>query len=125
MQAKTETSLFVNAVLELSLDTDRILSFLQAFSDKGYSRITLNELVDITVRKVGITSEHISRLRSISDRHQEMNKAEFARYMRVSRQTIYNWIDEGLLILTPDKAQIRTSETACFWELLLHLIGHD
>lgn len=125
MQAKTEISLFVNAVLGLSLDTDRILPFLQAFSDKGYRRITLNELVDITVRKVGITPDHISRLHSISDRHPEMNKAEFARYMRVSRQTVYNWIDEGLIILTPDKAQIRTSETACFWELLLHLIGHD
>ena len=125
MQAMTEISLFVNAVLGLSLDTDRMLAFLQAFSDKGYRRITLNELVDITVRKVGITSEHISRLHSISDRHPEMNKAEFARYMRVSRQTVYNWIDEGLLILTQGKAQIRTSETACFWELLLHLIGHD
>ena len=49
-------------------------------------------------------------------------------HFSVAKLFNFRWqytIDEGLLILTPGKAQIRTSETACFWELLLHLIGHD
>jgi len=125
MPAHPETSLMLKALLGLRLDIDRLLPFLQAFSDKGYSHITLHDLVDISFRKVGITSEDISRLRDIADIHPEMKKAEFARYLKVSRQTIYNWMDDGLLILTSDRTRIRTQDTALLWELLLHLIGQN
>lgn len=125
MPAHPETIRMLKAVLGLRLDTDRLLSFLQSFSDKGYNHITLYDLVDITIRKVGITSEDISRLRDTADLHPEMKKAEFARYLKVSRQTIYNWMADGLLILTSDRTRIRTRDTALLWELLLHLIGQN
>ncbi len=125
MPAHPETALMLKALLGLRLDTDRLLPFLRSFSDKGYSHITLHDLVDITIRKVGITAEDISRLRSTADLHPEMKKAEFARYLKVSRQTIYNWMDGGLLILTSDRSRIRTRDTALLWELLLHLIGQN
>lgn len=41
MPAHPETSLMLKALLGLRLDIDRLLPFLQAFSDKGYSHITL------------------------------------------------------------------------------------
>lgn len=62
MPAHPETALMLKALLGLRLDTDRLLPFLQTFSDKGYSHITLHDLVDISFRKVGITSEDITRL---------------------------------------------------------------
>ncbi len=125
MPAHPETIRMLKAVLGLRLDTDRLLPFLQSFSDKGYNHITLYDLVDITIRKVGITSEYIFRLRDTADLHPEMKKAEFARYLKVSRQTIYNWMADGLLILTSDRTRIRTRDTALLWELLLHLIGQN
>ena len=125
MPAHPETALMLRALLGLRLDTDRLLPFLQSFSDKGCRHITLHDLVDITIRKVGITAEDISRLRSTADLHPEMKKAEFARYLKVSRQTIYNWMDDGLLILNSDRSRIRTRDTALLWELLLHLIGQN
>ena len=125
MPAHPETIRMLKAVLGLRLDTDRLLPFLQSFSEKGYNHITLYDLVDITIRKVGITSEDISRLRDTADLHPEMKKAEFARYLKVSRQTIYNWMADGLLILTSDRTRIRTRDTALLWELLLHLIGQN
>ena len=78
------------SLLGLRLDIDRFLPFLQSFSDKGYSHITLHDLVEITFHRVGISAEDISRLRDTADLHPEMKKAEFARYLKVSRQTIYN-----------------------------------
>lgn len=125
MPAHPETTHMLKAVLGLRLDTDRLLPFLRSFSEKGYNHITLYDLVDITIRKVGITSEDISRLRDTADLHPEMKKAEFARYLKVSRQTIYNWMADGLLILTSDHTRIRTRDTALLWELLLHLIGQN
>ena len=125
MPAHPETTRMLKAVLGLRLDTDRLLPFLRSFSEKGYNHITLYDLVDITIRKVGITSEDISRLRDTADLHPEMKKAEFARYLKVSRQTIYNWMADGLLILTSDRTKIRTRDTALLWELLLHLIGQN
>ncbi len=125
MPAHPETFRMLKAVLGLRLDTDRLLPFLRSFSEKGYNHITLYDLVDITIRKVGITSEDISRLRDTADLHPEMKKAEFARYLKVSRQTIYNWMADGLLILTSDRTRIRTRDTALLWELLLHLIGQN
>lgn len=125
MPAHPETIRMLKAVLGLRLDTDRLLPFLRSFSEKGYNHITLYDLVDITIRKVGITSEDISRLRDTADLHPEMKKAEFARYLKVSRQTIYNWMADGLLILTSDRTRIRTRDTALLWELLLHLIGQN
>ncbi|GEM_PF-2060710 len=125
MPAHPETTRMLKAVLGLRLDTDRLLPFLRSFSEKGYNHITLYDLVDITIRKVGITSEDISRLRDTADLHPEMKKAEFARYLKVSRQTIYNWMADGLLILTSDHTRIRTRDTALLWELLLHLIGQN
>ena len=125
MPAHPETIRMLKAVLGLRLDTDRLLPFLQSFSEKGYNHITLYDLVDITIRKVGITSEDISRLRDTADLHPEMKKAEFARYLKVSRQTIYNWMADGLLILTSDRTRIRTRDTALLWELFLHLIGQN
>ena len=125
MPAHPETTRMPKAVLGLRLDTDRLLPFLRSFSEKGYNHITLYDLVDITIRKVGITSEDISRLRDTADLHPEMKKAEFARYLKVSRQTIYNWMADGLLILISDHTRIRTRDTALLWELLLHLIGQN
>ena len=125
MPAHPETTRMLKAVLGLRLDTDRLLPFLRSFYEKGYNHITLYDLVDITIRKVGITSEDISRLRDTADLHPEMKKAEFARYLKVSRQTIYNWMADGLLILTSDHTRIRTRDTALLWELLLHLIGQN
>lgn len=125
MPAHPETTRMLKAVLGLRLDTDRLLPFLRSFSEKGYNHITLYDPVDITIRKVGITSEDISRLRDTADLHPEMKKAEFARYLKVSRQTIYNWMADGLLILTSDHTRIRTRDTALLWELLLHLIGQN
>lgn len=125
MPAHPETTRMLKAVLGLRLDTDRLLPFLRSFSEKGYNHITLYDLVDITIRKVGITSEDISRLRDTADLHPEMKKAEFARYLKVNRQTIYNWMADGLLILTSDHTRIRTRDTALLWELLLHLIGQN
>lgn len=125
MPAHPETTRMLKSVLGLRLDTDRLLPFLRSFSEKGYNHITLYDLVDITIRKVGITSEDISRLRDTADLHPEMKKAEFARYLKVSRQTIYNWMADGLLILTSDRTKIRTRDTALLWELLLHLIGQN
>lgn len=125
MPAHPETTRMLKAVLGLRLDTDRLLPFLRSFSEKGYNHITLYDLVDITIRKVGITSEDISRLRDTADLHPEMKKAEFARFLKVSRQTIYNWMADGLLILTSDHTRIRTRDTALLWELLLHLIGQN
>ena len=125
MPAHPETTRMLKAVLGLRLDTDRLLPFLRSFSEKGYNHITLYDLVDITIRKVDITSEDISRLRDTADLHPEMKKAEFARYLKVSRQTIYNWMADGLLILTSDHTRIRTRDTALLWELLLHLIGQN
>ena len=125
MPAHPETTRMLKAVLGLRLDTDRLLPFLRSFSEKGYNHITLYDLVDITIRKVGITSEDISRLRDTADLHPEMKKAEFARYLKVSRQTIYNWMADGLLILTSDHTRIRTRDTALLWELLLHLSGQN
>ena len=125
MPAHPETTRMLKAVLGLRLDTDRLLPFLRSFSEKGYNHITLYDLVDITIRKVGITSEDISRLRDTADLHPEMKKAEYARYLKVSRQTIYNWMADGLLILTSDHTRIRTRDTALLWELLLHLIGQN
>lgn len=80
----------LKSLLGLRLDIDRFLPFLQSFSDKGYSHITLHDLVEITFHRVGISAEDISRLRDTADLHPEMKKAEFARYLKVSRQTIYN-----------------------------------
>lgn len=125
MQAQPETTLMTKALLGLRLDIGRLLPFLQAFSDKGYPSITLGTLTDITIRKVGITQDSIGRVRTIADRYPEMKKSEFARYLKISRQTIYNWIEEGLFILTPDRTRVRTDETALFWEILLHLIGQS
>lgn len=125
MPANTETVQILRALLGIRLDTNRLLQFLQPFTDKGYEHITLHDLIDITIRKVGITENSISRLNEVAALHPEMKKAELARYLKVSRQTIYNWIEEGLLILTPDETRIRTAETSLLWQLLLHLIGHD
>lgn len=125
MPANTETVQMLRALLGLRLDMEKLRQFTQAFADKGYSQIRLYDLIDITIRKVGITEHSISRLNEVAVLHPEMKKAELARYLKVSRQTIYNWIEEGLLILTPDGTRIRTAETALLWQLLLHLIGHD
>ncbi len=48
----------------------------------------------------------------------EANKAEFARFMQISRTTVYNWSNSGMLILSKDKKHINLPKTLQFWEVL-------
>ena len=111
-------------LLSLRLDTARMLSFLQQLQDKDTSDTNFAMLLYIGTKKLSISDDAVSRLRDLADLHPQMNIAEFARCLKVSRQTIYNWKDDGMVIFSGSGHHINLKKTILLWETVNSIVGY-
>ncbi len=110
----------VRALKNLKMGTDYALSYLNIMKEKGRESIPIFELAYFSFNPIEDGKEKLNLLRDKSKLKETANKSDFARLMDISRTTVYNWDDIGLLIHTNDGKKIDLVKTLRFWEILLH-----
>ena len=63
--------------------------------------------------------EHLARLERTAESHDRCTPTELANWNKVSRQTVYNWRDRGLLVY--DGRRINVPGTVALWKFLIKL----
>ncbi len=110
----------VRALKNLKMGTDYALSYLNIMKEKGRESIPIFELTYFSFNPIEDGKEKLNLLREKSQLKEVANKSDFARLMNISRTTVYNWDDIGLLIHTNDGKKIDLIKTLRLWEILLH-----
>lgn len=64
--------------------------------------------------------EHLARLERTAESHDRCTPTELANWNKVSRQTVYNWRDRGLLVYDAKK-KIDVPATVALWRFLSKL----
>ena len=64
-------------------------------------------------------SERLARLERTAESHGRCTPTELANWNKVSRQTVYNWRDRGLLVY--DGRRINVPGTVALWKFLIKL----
>lgn len=83
------------------------------YADTGKTRVQLQELLRLCLAEIDNWPEKYERLGNLCKTHDSCNLSEFSRWMEVSRQTVYNWRENGYLILGGKGVDMR--ETYKFW----------
>ncbi len=118
MEDKLTLQEILTAIKHLEIDTDSALTFFEAQKGWGKSKTSLHDIILLCITPIENSKEKMDLLRKWMEVKPEVNKAEFARFMQISRTTVYNWSNSGMLILTKDRKHINLPKTLKFWEFL-------
>ena len=83
------------------------------FKEAGKERIDVRTILDEAAPKIKDFPALASKLEQLSGSHDTCNVSEFYNWMKVSRQTVYNWRDCGYLVYSGRKVNL--PETLELW----------
>ncbi len=108
----------IHALKSLKIGTGYALNYLTCMQEHGRDSVPIFELAYFSFNPIEDGKEKLNILREKSQLKEIANKSDFARLMNISRTTVYNWDDIGLLIHTNDGKKIDLIKTLRFWEIL-------
>ena len=100
--------------LKHNLDIRTTISVLQKLNEQGRRVVSVEELLCLSVPRIAHKEEVMEKLLEYSKVRMECNCNELSAVLGISRQTIYNWMDRGYLILNKAK-KICVFETYHYW----------
>ena len=80
-------------ILMQQVDVTKAYDLLAMFKEAGKERIDIRTLLDEAAPKIKDYSALVARLEQLSGNHATCSITEFAAWLKVSRQTVYNWRD--------------------------------
>ena len=105
-----------STLLRMQVDVNKAYDLLNMFKEAGKNRIDIQTILDEAAPKIVGYKKYLEKLADIATRKDSCNFSEFAGWLDVSRQTVYNWRDNGYLVHTKSKIDIPT--TVRLWESL-------
>lgn len=103
-------------ILRMQIDVNKAYDLLNMFKEAGKNRIDIQTILDEAAPKIVGYKKYLEKLADIATRKDSCNFSEFAGWLDVSRQTVYNWRDNGYLVHT--KSKIDIPATVRLWESL-------
>lgn len=100
--------------LKHNIDIRTAISVLQKLSEQGKRVISVKELLCLSAPRIAHKEEVMKKLRDYSKVRIECNCNELSNFLGISRQTIYNWMERGYLILNQQK-KILILDTYNYW----------
>jgi len=104
----------------LEFNVKDALNVLKMYADAGRDRIQAKDLLQQCMPLIENWQERYEKLETIKENHQYCNYTEFAAWMKVSRQTAYNWKASGYIIHNGKKVDL--PGTFKFWTELKWLL---
>ena len=105
-----------STLLRMQVDVGKAYDLLAMFKEAKKTRIDIQTILDEASPKIVGYKKYLERLSDIATRKDSCNFSEFAGWLDVSRQTVYNWRDNGYLVHT--KSKIDIPATVRLWESL-------
>jgi len=105
-----------SVILRMQVDVNKAYDLLNMFKGAGKNRIDIQTILDEAAPKIIGYKKYLEKLADIATRKESCNFSEFAGWLDVSRQTVYNWRDNGYLVHT--KSKIDIPATVRLWESL-------
>lgn len=105
-----------STLLRMQVDVNKAYDLLNMFKEAGKNRIDIQTILDEAAPKIVGYKKYLEKLADIATRKESCNFSEFAGWLDVSRQTVYNWRDNGYLAHT--KSKIDIPATVRLWESL-------
>lgn len=105
-----------SVILRMQVDVNKAYDLLNMFKEAGKNRIDIQTILDEAAPKIVGYKKYLEKLADIATRKESCNFSEFAGWLDVSRQTVYNWRDNGYLAHT--KSKIDIPATVRLWESL-------
>ena len=105
-----------STLLRMQVDVNKAYDLLNMFKEAGKNRIDIQTILDEAAPKIVGYRKYLEKLADIATRKDCCNFSEFAGWLDVSRQTVYNWRDNGYLVHT--KSKIDIPATVRLWESL-------
>ena len=87
---------------------------------KTRSLITVRDLISICAIKIDKPKVHIEKMKTLSENRKLYNMKELSERLGISRQTLYNWRDEGWLVM--EEGKVHLPRTIELWELFIKII---
>lgn len=101
-------------LLKHNIDIRTTINVLQKLSEQGKRVINVKELICLASPRIAHKEEVMKKLKEYSKVRLEFNCNELSSFLGISRQTIYNWMERGYLILNQHK-KILILDTYNYW----------
>ena len=92
--------------MRMQVDVGKAYDLLAMFKEAKKTRIDIQTILDEAAPKIVGYRKYLEKLADIATRKESCNFSEFAGWLDVSRQTVYNWRDNGYLAHTKSKIDI-------------------
>ena len=109
-------SRYDSIILGQQVDVAKALDLLTMFKEAGKERIDIRTILDEAAPKIKDYTTLVAKLEQLSGNHATCSITEFANWMKVSRQTVYNWKDSSYLVFAGNKVNL--PETLDLWQSL-------
>lgn len=107
-------------VLKLKIDIKAAQEALDMLAKRGKVLTDVRTLLTFSMPQVSEWQVRLEKLERIGESHDKCTITEIANWLKVSRQTIYNWRDRGLLVY--DGRRIDTRKTIALWKILKTMV---
>lgn len=103
----------INYITGIELGVKAVQDVTNMHVETGKKRISIGDLLQMCAERIDHWQEKYERLGTLCKTHETCNLSEFSKWMEVSRQTVYNWRENGYQILGGKGVDMR--ETYKFW----------
>lgn len=110
----------MNPLLNLNIDVNATIRALVAMKAHGDTTIPMAVLLKFTLPKIGNSIEKMNRIKHLSELKDIVSISWLASNLEVTRQTIYNWKENGYLVFNED-GKISLTQTLELWNDLCWL----
>lgn len=100
-------------ILMQQVDVTKAYDLLAMFKEAGKEKIDVRTILDEAAPKIKDYAVLVEKLEQLAGNHGTCNVSEFSAWMKVSRQTVYNWKDCGYLVYSGKKVNL--PETLDLW----------
>ena len=106
-------------VLKLKIDIKAAQEALDMLAKRGEVLTDVSTLLKFSMPQVSEWQVRLEKLERFGESHDKCTITEIANWLKVSRQTIYNWWDRGLLVY--DGRRNNVPGTVALWRFLIKL----
>ena len=93
-------------VLMQQVDVGKALDLLTMCKEAGKEKIGIRTILDEAAPIIKDYASLVEKLEQLAGNHGTCNVSEFLAWMKVSRQTVYNWRDCGYLVYSGKKVNL-------------------
>lgn len=104
-----------NKIFNLSINPQAAIEFLKDWNKQGHKTIPFKVFIQFTTPRIQNKAEVIKKLSACAQLRPEWNISELNKRTGISRQTFYNWKEQGYLIFSLNK-KLNLKETLKFWQ---------